>query len=177
MAPIGFIHDTIEIKFLILYITSRLAGPVDLDILTEITMCDQGVDYFSFTQALAELVDTGHLTLEDGLYAITDKGRRNGGAWEDTLPYSIRAKCQKSIAAQNSRLRRDAQIQAKYLPHPDGTATVRLSMDDNTGNLLTLELFTASEAMGKKLCDQFRETPEEMYNRILDVLLGEPERS
>jgi hypothetical protein len=41
-------------------------------------MCYDGVDYFDYATAVAELVDSGHLALEDGLYSTTEKGRRNG---------------------------------------------------------------------------------------------------
>ena len=68
MARYGFIHDKLDIKFLILYLMARAAAPIDFPTLTDLTMCDDGVDYFEFTEAVAELVETDHLTLEDGLY-------------------------------------------------------------------------------------------------------------
>ena len=46
MGRMGFIHDKLDIKFLILYITSRLAGPVDFTTLAELSFCDEGVSYF-----------------------------------------------------------------------------------------------------------------------------------
>ena len=69
MSRFGFIHDKIEIQFLVLYIMARVASPIDFPTLTELTMCDEGVDYFDFAEAVAELVETGHLTLEDERYA------------------------------------------------------------------------------------------------------------
>ena len=90
MARYGFIHDKLDIKFLVLYLTARLAGPVDFATLTDLTMCDAGVDYFDFAEAVSELVKTGHLALEDGCYSITEKGRRDGAACESSLPYSVR---------------------------------------------------------------------------------------
>ena len=70
----GFIHDKLEIKFLILYIAARVIEPIPFDTMLDLTMCDDGVGYFDFSECLRDLVDTGHLTLSDtGLYAITDK--------------------------------------------------------------------------------------------------------
>lgn len=43
---IAFIQDKLEIKFLILYIASRLTEPVDGADLQDMTMCDEGIDYF-----------------------------------------------------------------------------------------------------------------------------------
>ena len=74
MARYGFIHDKLDIKFLILYLMARVVAPIDFPTLTDLTMCDGGVDYFEFAEAVNELVETGHLVLEGGRYAITDGG-------------------------------------------------------------------------------------------------------
>ena len=84
----GFIHDKLEIKFLILYIAARVIEPIPFDTVLDLTMCDDGVGYFDFSECLRDLVNTGHLTLSDtGLYAITDKGLRNSQICESSIPY------------------------------------------------------------------------------------------
>ena len=45
----GFIHDKLDIKFLILYLMARVAGPVDFTILADLTFCDDGVESVSYT--------------------------------------------------------------------------------------------------------------------------------
>ena len=94
----GFISDKLEIKFLILYIAARLSESVPFEALQELSMCDEGVDYFDFSQCMADLVRTEHLRLTEGRYAITDKGRSNSAATEDSLPYSVRMQAEKNIA-------------------------------------------------------------------------------
>ena len=94
MTARGFIQDKLEIKFLILYLAARVIEPVPFDTLLDLTLCDDAVDYFDFSECLADLVKTEHLTLdeESGLYAITEKGRRNSEICETSLPYSVRQK-------------------------------------------------------------------------------------
>ena len=76
MAGRGFIHDKLEIKFLILYIAARVIEPIPFETVLDLTMCDDAIDYFDFSECLSELVKTDHLTLsEEGLYAITERGR------------------------------------------------------------------------------------------------------
>ena len=87
----GFIHSKLEIKFLILYIAARVIEPIPFDVMLDLTLCDDAIDYFDFSECLADLVRTEHLTLsEDGLYAITEKGMRNSQICESSLPYSVR---------------------------------------------------------------------------------------
>ena len=177
MARYGFIHDKLEIKFLVLYIMSRAAAPLDFSTLTDLTLIDEGVDYFDFAEAVAELVESGHLELtEDGRYVITEKGKKNGMVCESSLPYSVKSKCSRRLVELNAELRRDAQVRAQILPREeDGTCTLRLSLDDGAGNLLTVELLSPSEDQAERLAEGFRSHPEQVYNGILDVLLREAE--
>ena len=46
----AFIHDNLEIKFLILYIAARVSRPIPVEGMQELTLCDSGIDYFSFSQ-------------------------------------------------------------------------------------------------------------------------------
>ncbi len=173
MARFGFIHDKLDIKFLILYLMARVAAPIDFDTLTDLTMCDDGVDYFQYAEAVSELTDTAHISNENGHYSITDKGRRNGGICESS-PYSVRVKCDRNLAKLNASLRRNSQVCADIVPRADGSFTLRLSLDDDDGNLFTLELLTASETQAGHLAERFRTHPEQVYNGVIDVLLSEP---
>ena len=98
MGRLGFIHEKLDIKILILYILRRLPGTVDPETLAELCQCDSGVGYFDYSDCLAELVETGHLVLEDDRYAITEKGRRDGAACESSLPYSVKRKWRSGCA-------------------------------------------------------------------------------
>ena len=98
----AFIHDNLEIKFLILYIAARVSRPIPVEGMQELTLCDSGIDYFSFSQCLNDLVRTEHLTLsDDGLYAITPKGLRNSEICESSLPMSVRLLTDRNVAAYN----------------------------------------------------------------------------
>lgn len=174
MSRTGFIHDKLDIKFLVLYLMARVASPVDFPTLADLTFCDDGVEYFDFAESVAELVDTEHLTLEDGKYSITDKGRRNGKICESSLAFSVRRKCDQNLARVNGVLRRDAQVRTELLPREDGGVTLRLILDDDKGNIMTLDMLTVSTDQADHLAEKFRAEPEKLYHGILQVLLEEP---
>ena len=176
MAGQGFIHDKLELKFLILYIAARVIEPIPFDTMLDLTMCDDAVDYFDFTECLRDLVDTEHLTLsEDGLYAITEKGLRNSRICESSLAYSVRLRCDKNLEVWNRKLRRKNQVKASWEPRPNGTYTVRLSLDDDAGNLMDLKLMAVREDMAKMLTERFRKTPERIYTELMNALLSSDE--
>ena len=171
MAPIGFIQNELDLKFLVLYIMARTAGPITFLQLLELALCDAGVDYFSLTKAVEHMVETGQLSKEGDRYSITEKGVRNSQICESSLPYSIRVKCDKNVAKLNSRLRRDAQVRSERVPRGDGTFTLVMALDDEHGNLLTIEMLAATEQQCDRLSEQFKAHPEQIYNGVLDVLL------
>lgn len=175
MARYGFIHDKLDIKFLVLYLMARVAAPIDFATLTGLTMCDEGVDYFEFAESVAEMVETGHLTLSEGKYAITDKGRRDGAACESSLPYSVKHKCGQNLAKLNGELRRSAQVRAELIERPEGGFTVSLALDDDGGSLLKAELFSPTREHAARLAEGFRARPERALNDLLDSLLEEGE--
>lgn len=170
---VGFISDKLEIKFLILYIAARIIEPVPFEVLQDLSMCDEGVDYFGFSECLADLVRTDHLSLEGGLYAITQKGRDNSVICESSLPYSVRMQVEKNIVQYNQRLRRNALVTAATTPREKGGYTVTLSLSDELDNVMRLELLVTKESMAKELEKRFKEDAEAIYTKIINVLYEE----
>ena len=163
MTARGFIQDKLEIKFLILYLAARVIEPVPFDTLLDLTLCDDAVDYFDFSECLADLVKTEHLTLDE-----------ESGLCETSLPYSVRLRCDKNLNACNRALRRKNQVKSSTEPRPNGTFTVSLSLDDDMGSVMDLKLMVPREDMGKILAARFRQAPEKLYSEIIDLLLNTP---
>lgn len=175
MAKFGFIHDKLDIKLLVLYIMNRIAAPIDFSTLTDLTMCDSGVDYFQFAEAASELAESGHITQDGEYYAITEKGRRACAAGESSLSPVIRRRCDQRLAPLNQALKRKAQVRAELRPQPLGF-DVCLSMDDDHGSLLSLTLLAPSREDGQRIADQFLQHPDRIYNGILGVLLSQQDK-
>ena len=176
MGRVGFIQDKLEIKFLILYVAARLIEPVPFEAMQELTMCDDGIDFFDFSECLSNLVESQHLTLsDDGLYAITEKGLHNGAICESSLPYSVRLAADKNITVFNQKLRRRAQIRSEITPRPNGTYTVSLAFcDEQDSPLLKMELMVPKEVMAKDLADRFRKNTEQLYASVINALFEAP---
>ncbi|MDE6590035.1 MAG: DUF4364 family protein [Oscillospiraceae bacterium] len=171
MAKFGFIHDKLDIKLLVLYIVDRTAAPIDFPTLTDLAMCDSGVDYFQFAEAVSELLESGHLTQDGELYAVTDKGRRTCAAGESSLSPVIRHRCDQRLVPLNQALKRKAQVRAELRPQAGGY-DVYLAMDDDQGSLLSLTLLAPSQEDGQRIADYFLQHPDRVYNGILGTLLA-----
>ncbi len=170
MPRVGFIQDELDLKLLVLYIAARAAAPITFLQLLELALCDAGVDYFSLTQAVGHLVETGHLSQEGERYAITEKGRHNSEICQSSLPFSVRRRCDENLVTLNEALRREQQVQSGVTPHPDGTCTVRLALFDDRGALMELNVLSPSLAQGDELAARFKRAPEQMFHRLLAAL-------
>ncbi len=137
-------------------------------------MCDEGVEYFTFSECLADLVKTGHMQIDkDDLYSITEKGVRNSRICESSLPYSVRLRCDKNLSIVNRTLRRKSQIRAATETRPNGTYAVRLMLDDDMGSVMNLSLMVPREDLGQMMAERFKKEPEKFYSQIVDLFLSE----
>jgi len=169
----GFIHDELEIKMLILFIMQRLPDGVELDMLADLTLCDEGINYFDFAGCLAELCESGHMSEYDGAYQITDKGRRNGAIAESGLPYSVRIKAEKAARIAADAMKRRGLVKTSHTPREDGGFTVALSMSDGIAEIISLNILAGTEEQANIMEKRFRRHAERIYNEISEILLYE----
>jgi hypothetical protein len=110
------------------------------------------------------------------LYSITEKGLRNSKICESSLAYSVRLRCDKNLEEWNRKLRRKSQVKASWEQRPNGTYTVRLSLDDDVGNVMDLKLMAVREDMAKILAARFQKAPEKLYTEIMSLLLHDTQK-
>lgn len=163
----GFIHDKLDIKILILFVLHRLSAPVSLETLADLSLCDNGVNYFDFAECVADLVRTEHVSEEDGLYSITEKGVRNGEITETSLPYSVRIKAERAAADADKQQKRDAMIRTGAVPGAAGGQIVTLSMSDGIEDIFDLHILVGDAAQAARLQKQFRAHAEKFYRDFL----------
>lgn len=169
MDRLGFIHEELDIKLLILFILRRLPGAVEPETLLELCQCDGGVGYFEYTECLNDLVENGHIEQTEDGYRITEKGGRNAETVESSLPYSVRAKALRVLAPVEERLRRAAMLTARH-EAAEGGCMVELVMGDGKGEVLRLRFLCAGEEQAKRIEKNFRRGAEDYYQKIAALL-------
>lgn len=166
---LGFIHEKLDIKILILYILRRLPGVVDPETLMELCQCDNGIGYFDYSDCLSELVETEHVTESEDGYQITEKGARNADTVESSLPYSVRSKAEKLLQPVAERMQRLNMLKAQH-EMTDSGCMVDLQMSDGMGQVLSLRLLCAGDEQAKLIEKNFRRDAEGYYQRIVEML-------
>ena len=145
----GFVHDMLDVKVLILYIMARVAYPVDLQKIYELSYQDDGLSYFDVAEAVPQMIESGHLERVDGeRYVITEKGREAGSVTEDSVAYPV--------------MQREC-----------GDFTVQMSLNDEVSDLLRLELMAPTQKQAHRLAGAFSRNAETIYRLVMDQLLSE----
>lgn len=170
MDRLGFIHEKLDIKILILFILRRLPDAVDPDTLAELALCDDGISYFDYSDCLAELVETGHIDDKDNQYKITEKGDRNGSIIESSLPYSVRKKAEKQVAKVAAKMRRNSMIKTEHNTSSEGVCTVELGLSDDYGEIISMRMLVSGEEQAIQMEENFRAKAEQLYGQIVELI-------
>ena len=174
MERLGFIHDMMDVKVLILFVAARVNYPLTTQEVYELCYQDECLSYFDVCTAIPEMVTSGHLEqMEDGRYQITEKGRQDGGVTEDSVAFTVRQRAENAVDRFNRQLRRSSYVKSQIIPREDGEFSVVMSLDDDFSNLMTLELVAPNQRQAIRLSRLFEEKAERVYNATMKELLEE----
>ena len=172
MHRLGFIHDMMDVKVLILYVAARASYPMTLQEIYELCYQDECLSYFDVCTAVPEMVTSGHLKQLDGeRYEITDKGRRDGEITADSIAFTVKQRAENAVARFNRQLRRSSMVRSRVVPRENGDYSVIMALDDEMGNLMTLELFAPDQRQAVRLGKLFEKKAETVYNLTMTELL------
>ena len=161
MQRLGFIHDMMDVKVLILFVLARANYPMTCQEVYEVCYQDECLSYFDVCTALPEMVTSGHLTVKEG--AVT----------EDSVAFTVRQRAENAIVRYNRQIHRNSFVKSYMAPQEDGTETVFMTLDDEAGNLMKLELLAPNHRQALRLARRFGEKAEKLYNLLITELLEE----
>ena len=176
MQRLGFIHDMMDVKVLILFVSARSNYALTMQEIYELCYQDECLSYFDVCTAVPEMVSSGHMDVaEDDKYIITEKGRQTLSLTVDSIAYTVRQKAENAVARFNRQIRRSSFVKTQIIPRESGDFSVLMSLDDDMGNLMTLELLAPDQRQALRLSRQYEQKAEDVYNLIMMSLLDEEE--
>lgn len=176
MQRVGYIHNMMDVKILILFVTARANYPMTVQEIYEVCYQDECLSYFDVCAAVPEMVTSGHLqTVEDDRYEITEKGRQDGAVTEDSIAYTVKRRAEDAVNKFNRQLRRSSFVKTQVVPKKTGEYSVIMSLDDENGNLMTMELLAPDSRQAIRLSKLFEQKAEDVYKMTMTVLLDDEE--
>ena len=178
MKKLGFIHDMMDVKVLILYVTARTAYPLTVQELYELCYQDDCLSYFDVCTAVPELVRSGHLqALAGERYEITEKGRQNVELTADTVAFTVKQRVENAVEKFNRQLRRQSFVTTQVLTNEAGEISVTMTLKDEMGHLMTLSLMAPDNRQAHRLSKLMEQKAEDIYNLTMMELLDEEEEN
>lgn len=174
MQRLGFIHDMLDVKMLILFVMARVEYPVTCQQIYELCYQDECLSYFDVCTALPEMVKSGHLQqLEGEQYEITPKGRETESLTAGSVAFTVKQKAENAVNRFNRQIRRSSFVKTQTMPRETGDYSVVLSLDDEMGNLMTLELLAPDQRQAVQLSRLMEKKAEMVYSLIMAELLDD----
>ena len=174
MKRLGFIHDMMDVKVLILYVAARADYPMTMQEVYELCYQDECLSYFDVCTAVPEMVASGHLKqVDEERFEITEKGRKDGELTADSIAFTVKQRSENAVAKFNRQLRRSSFVKSQIIPRENGDCSVIMSLDDEVGNLMTLELMAPNQRQAVRLGKLFEKKAEAVYNLTMAELLDD----
>ena len=178
MQRLGFIHDMMDVKVLILYVMTRVNYPVTVQQIYELCYQDECLSYFDVCTAVPEMVNSLHLReLENACYEITEKGRADGSLTQDSIAFTVRQRAENAVARFNRQIRRSSFVKTQIIQRESGDFSVIMALDDELGNLMTLELLAPNQRQAVRLGRLFEKKAEIVYNLTMAELLDDEDEA
>ena len=175
MQRLGFIHDMMDVKVLILYVAARSRFPMTVQELYEVCYQDDCLSYFDVCTAVPQLVQSGHMAeVEPDKFAITEKGRNHGELTADSIAFSVKQKAEDAVDSFNRVTRRCKYVQTRIQETNKGH-TVTVVLNDEFGPLMNLSLVAPDQRQALRLERLLQEKAEEIYSLSMTALLDEEE--
>ena len=174
MQRLGFIHDMMDVKVLILFVMARVSYPVNIQQIYELCYQDDCLSYFDVCTAVPEMVKSGHLKeLDNSCFGITEKGKADGALTEDSIAFTVKQRADNAVARFNRQIRRSSFVKTQFIPRENGDFSVIMALDDEMGNLMTLELLAPNQRQAVRLGKLFEKKAEAVYNLTMAELLDD----
>ena len=172
MQRLGFIHDMLDVKVLILFVMARSNYPMSTQEIYEVCYQDDCLSYFDVCTAIPEMVTSGHLKeLEADKFEITEKGRSDGALTEDSIAFTVKQRSENAVARFNRQIRRSSFVRTQIVEREGGDYSVIMSLDDEKGNLMTMELMAPDQRQAVRLARLFEQKAENVYALTMAELL------
>ena len=176
MQRLGFIHDMMDVKVLILFVMSRGGHPVNMQQIYVLCFQDDCLSYFDVCTAIPQMVESDHLKpVENDCYEITEKGRETAKLVEDSIAFTVRQKAENAVDRFNRQVRRSSFVRTKVTQRESGDFSVVMTLDDEVGNLMPLALVAPSQRQAVRLSRLMEKKAEAVYNLAMAELLDDEE--
>ena len=163
-------------KLIILYTLNKVDSPLTLGLISDYITEHFYTNYFNVQNAFAELLDAELIacstTYNTSYYQITDTGRETLELFESSLSHEIRQEIDQYLRENNHQIIDRITIVSDYTLSDNGEYLTTCSLSENNHILFELKLSVPSEEDAIKICNNWRDSSDELYSQAIKKLLS-----
>ena len=167
----GGLTTTTQIRILLCYVIRTVAHPLSRAELEQAMLEKELVNYFELADCLSDLETQELVTVEDGRYHITEKGRRVADLLLTDLPRSIREQAVQAAVLAQQWARKAAENKAMVLP-AEGGYLLDCRIQELGQDVFHLSILMPDKATAESAKEAFIEKGAEFYKVMLAALSG-----
>lgn len=174
----GKFDELAENKLIILFLLYQMDMPMSTAQLIDFAVGGEYMDYFSFQQYIAQLVEAGMVesgTSENNstTYSITPDGEEAVRIFSSSITYSMRNAICKYVLENKKRIKREFEVVANYFYNAENDYIVKCGVYEDDMALMEISVSVVSKEQAKIIKRNWKERVTELYGKILSTMLDE----
>ena len=162
-------------KLMILYMLNKLDCQLTNAQLSGFFIENNYSEYYSIQGALSDLVTSGfiekNVMRNTSYYSITPEGYTTLTFFKKQIPQSAIEDINAYLEANKYTLKNEVGVRADYYKQMNGDFIAHLSVHEGKNLLYDINLALPSEDEARKICLNFREYSQDIYNYLVKNLL------
>ena len=164
-----------ENKVLILYVLTLIEKDVKQDDLFKIISSINDINYFYFKQLVTDLIDSKLVGIyakdEEQVIKITGEGKNAYLLTKDVLPGILKLKADYVFNQEFSNIEDESSIISEFIPKNENEYIVKCKIVENNETIFEVKTFAGSRERAKHIVDNWNKNANNIYPKILNLLL------
>ncbi len=174
----GRFNELAESKLIILFLLYQMDMSLSTAQLVDFAVQGEYMDYFSFQQYIAQLLESGMIdsTVTESnttMYSITGEGEEVLRLFSKQIPYSKRTAICDYVSENKKRIKREFEVVANYFYNAENDYMVKCGVYEDDTALMEINLSVVSKEQAKLIKRNWKENVTELYGKILSVMIDE----
>lgn len=163
-------------KLIILYTLNKVNTPLPSGIISDYITGRGYSNFFTVQNAFAELLKaeliTEDTTFHLAYYTLTDAGKETLSLFGSDLSWEIRQEIDEYLTEKRYEIVEETSFVSDYSRTSDGSYLATCTMRDGSHTLYEIKLDVATEQDAVKICENWKESSSELYQKTLRELLS-----
>ena len=163
-----------ENKVLILYILNKIGKPISHNELLDLVISTSDMNYFYFEQFLLDLLESDYVLKEhkgqDEILSLTQLGKEALELTINILPGILKLKVDSKFKASLDSIKDKNSAYAKYTQISPNNYVITFKIVENDETIFDMTIHSGSQAIAKKMVDNWNNNTEDIYPLILELL-------